>query len=299
VRWYFAIDEAGGLRQAGDYARLAVLTARAIGGLEPVLLYYGKPTAFTAWMAKNGVRIVETAPSFLDTILAAQAAGKYRAHSIGHWLRIAIPQIEQAHEFVLYTDCDVIFLRPADWGKMRPRVFAAAPEFLPDNWNYFNSGVMLLNVPAMRASYEKFETQIRHEITTGNPNAYDDQIALNAGYRGHWEKLDPVFNWKPYWKFNPNAAILHFHGPKIDAIEAIAAGRWPRTGDANIMLGKMLDAHVVFYAAWCAYLGDMLQTIDFAAALRYADAASALTRYAKTIAPVIDKSFMNIRIFAE
>jgi hypothetical protein len=108
-----------------------------------------------------------------------------------------------------------------------------------------------------------------------------------------------VFNWKPYWPFNNDAAILHFHGPKIDAIEAITAGTWPRTGDANIMLGKMLDAHVDFYAAWCACLGDMLQTIDFAAALRYADCASALTRYAKTIAPVMDRSFMNIRIFAE
>ncbi|HQT46953.1 MAG: hypothetical protein B7X08_06645, partial [Acidocella sp. 20-63-7] len=157
MRWYFAIDEGGAAGQTGTLARRAVLSARAVGGLEPVLLYYGERNDFTRWMAENDVRVVDTAPHFLDTMLAAQAAGKYKAHSIGHWLRLAIPQVEQERDYVLYTDCDILFHRRYDWDRLRPKIFAAAPEFSPENWNYFNSGVMVLSVAAMRATYQNFE----------------------------------------------------------------------------------------------------------------------------------------------
>jgi hypothetical protein len=297
MRWYFAIDEAGGLGHIGAYAKLAVRTARAIGGLEPRLLYYGNPTSFTGWMTANGVEIIQTAPSFLATIKAAEAAGTFHAHSIGHWLRLAIPEIEQAHDYVLYTDCDVIFLRPFNWQSIRPRVFSAAPEFKPDNWNYFNSGVMLLNVPAMRATYPAFESHIRARLnTTYN---YDDQWALNEVYRGKWDQLDPICNTKPYWPFNRHAAILHFHGPKLDALEAIAAGAWARHDDTARMLGKMLDAHIDHYITWCNLLGDTLQNIDLATAIRYLNLASALTRYRAKLAPVTDTDFMTLKMFPD
>jgi hypothetical protein len=281
MRWYFAIDEAGGMGEIGRLARLAVLSAQAAGGLEPVLLYHGAYTEFCGWMEQHGVRIVETAPRFLDAMLEAQAAGHYRPHSIGHWLRVMVPFVERERELVLYTDCDVIFLRGFDWSRVRPRVFAAAPEFRRQDWSYFNSGVMLLNVPAMRASYPAFEALVLERIGSGTYYHYDDQFALNEAYRGHWERLDPICNWKPYWPCDRQAAVLHFHGPKPRDVEEIANGLWHQRDATAVAFDKMLRARLENYLAWCENLGDRLQMVDFAQAVRFAGIASALTRFGR------------------
>jgi hypothetical protein len=299
MRWYFATDAAGGMGQTGELARLAVLSARAVGGLEPVLLYHGARTAFTAWMEQHGVRVHDTSPAFIAAIEQAQAAGTYKAHSIGHWLRIAIPEVEHERDFVLYTDCDVIFLRGFDWSRIRPKVFAAAPEFKPDAWNYFNAGVMVLNVPAMRATFPAFEAQVKSRIQSGEHFRYDDQIALNEAYRGLWDRLDPRFNWKPYWDFNAQAVILHFHGPKPGAVAAIAAGRWHDRDPTAILYEKMVNACGRHYLAWCRSLGDSLQNTSIPGAIEFASLASALTRYRREIPETADSSFMNVKMFNE
>jgi hypothetical protein len=298
VRWYFAIDEKGTRGQAGQHARLAVLSARAIGGLEPVLLYTGARNEFCDWMTAQGVGVVDAAPAFLDAIEAAEASGTYISYSKGHWLRLVIPQIEQERDFVLYTDCDVFFLTPFDWQKLRPGVFAAAPEFAPENWNYFNSGVMLLNVQKMRETYPAFETLIRARIGATS-YTYDDQVALNEAYRGSWDRLDPLANWKPYWGFAAKAAILHFHGPKLNELERIAAGTAQR-GDAHgAQMANMLDSAVDGYIAWSNVLADRFQNLDFGFSYRCARLASALTEYRKTVPEVVDTSFRNFKLFAE
>jgi len=297
LRWYLASDEAGGLGSNGAHAKLAVLSALHVGGLSPVLLYYGAPTEFTSWMTAHVVTVLPVEPSFMDAIKAAGAAGTFRPHSIGHWLRIAIPRIETTDEFVLYTDCDVVFLRGFQWGSLRPRLFAAAPEFRRDNWNYFNSGVMVLNIPAMQQSAAAFETLIRAGIGDATGHDFDDQIALNRAYRGNWEKLDPICNWKPYWPYQPQAALLHFHGPKLDSLEAIAAGHWRRDNPTAETLARLLDFHIESYITWCGVLGDALQVVDIPTSLRFHRLASALLRYKTTMAPNQDMSFMNIKMF--
>jgi hypothetical protein len=299
MKWYFAIDEAGALGDTGEDAKTAIRSAAAIGQLDPHLLYYGARNHFTAWMEGHGVTIIDAAPSFLDTIRTAEAAGIYKAHSIGHWLRAAIPAIEQSDEFILYTDCDVMFLNPVNWQSLRPRVLAAAPEFKPDNWNYFNAGVMLINVPALRASYPAFEALIRARINEpADYYSYDDQFAFNEFYRGQWDRLDPMLNCKPYWRFNQAAALLHFHGPKLSALAAIAAGEWQANNPTAIQLGRMLDAHLDHYIAWADSLGDRLQRFDLARAVKFNALASALLRYRKSKEFAnIDASFMEFCMF--
>jgi hypothetical protein len=279
VRWYFAIDEAGAATIVGEHAKLAVQTARSVGGLEPVLLYHGARNALTVWMEQAGVKVIDTAPRFLPAIRAAEAAGTYRPHSIGHWLRLAIPLVEPEQEFVLYTDCDVIFLRPFDRRGIRPAYLAAAPEFARDDWSYFNGGVMVLNVPAMRATLPEVEALVTANISASLAYNYDDQVVLNEFYRGKWDRLDPVCNWKPYWGYDQRAAILHFHGPKLGAAEAIAAGTWSRGSKVGAKLAAMLDAGIDGYIAWSNVLGDALQMANMDAALRFHRLASALIRY--------------------
>jgi hypothetical protein len=296
MRWYFALDEPGASGQTGQDAKTAVQSARAAGGLEPFLLYHGAQNDFTAWMRRQGVTIINTAPSFLATLRRAQAAGAYHPHSIGHWLRLAIPQIEQTETHILYTDCDVIFLRPHDWSAIRPAIFAAAPEFQRDNWNYFNAGVMVLNVPAMRATYPEFEARIIDRITSGAHPHYDDEMALNESYRGHWDRLDPTLNWKPYWGFSTTATLLHFHGPKLPAIAAMAAGTWDSSNPTAALFEKLLQGHQKSYQAWLTALGDRMQLTDPALALRMHATAAALSRLPPNTP---DLSFMNLKLFAD
>ncbi len=296
MRWYFALDQPGADGQTGEDAKTAVRSALTVGGLEPCLLYHGARNAFCAWMERHGVRVIDAAPSFLDTIRQAQAAGTYRPHSIGHWLRVAIPQIEQHHDHVLYTDCDVIFLKRFDWERIRPRVFAAAPAFRQDNWNYFNAGVMVLNVPAMRATYEHFESYIRARILSGERPSYDDETALNEAYRGHWNRLSPALNWKPYWGFSAAATVLHFHGPKLNALEAMAAGSWTADNPTADTYYRLLTGHRSAYQSWLSALAERLQLTDPALAIRLANTAAALSRLPPA-AP--DLSFLDFKMFPD
>lgn len=299
MRWYFAIDEGGAQGETGQLARLAVRSARAVGGLEPVMLYHGAHGEFCAWMAGQGVRIVDTRPSFWDVVEQAKAAGLHQPLTIGHWLRVMIPLIETDHDYVLYTDCDVIFLRHHDWAAYKPRIFAAAPEFLQDNWNYFNSGVMLLHVPALRATWPGFEAEIKSRLLAGGQFRYDDQLALNESYRGHWQRLPSFCNHKPYWDFDPRAPLLHFHGPKPGVLEPLARRAIPAPDATMQVFEKMLAARADSYLAWCRYLGDHLQAIDISQALRFAHLASSLTAYRRSLPALGDASFMNIKLFAE
>jgi hypothetical protein len=298
VKWYFAIDEAGGLGATGADAKTAVRSARLLGGLEPYLLYYGNRNEFTAWMESHGVKVIDTAPSFVETIQQAEAAGAYKAHSIGHWLRVAVPLVEQEQEFVLYTDCDVMFLKQVRWDLIRPKAFAAAPEFKPDNWNYFNAGVMVLNVPYMRSSYPAFEAHCINRINDPAWYQYDDEVALNEAYRGQWDRLDPRLNWKLYWGYNSTAAILHAHGPKLDVIEKINAGAWPADNPTQVQFSKMVDGRLDGYIAWLRELGDHLQASDMALALRMHNAASGLLRRKTALTgQVVDMGFMDFCMF--
>lgn len=299
MRWYFGIDENGTGGAQAEHARLAVLSAKLVGGLEARLLYHGARNDFTRWMERQGVAVIDAEPPCLDTMRVAETAGRFHAHSVGHWLRLAIPSIDQDADFALYTDCDVVFRRRPDFSMVMPRVFAAAPEFAPDVWNYFNSGVMLMNLAAMRATHAALEAELRARLARPDAARCDDQIVLNEAYRGHWDRLDPRFNWKPYWQFDSRVSILHFHGPKLAVIEAIADGNWHANDATARTMAGLLNAHIPHYAAWLADLGDQLQLVDIGMAFRLQNIAAKLARHAAhpPVPSAQDIAFMRFRMF--
>ncbi len=300
MRWYFAINEAGSAGDLGLHAKLAVVSARRVGGLDPVLLYLGARNAFTAWMDAAGVRVIDAEPGFADAIRAAVAAGRYPPDFAGHWLRSAICLTDWTEELALYTDCDVVFLRPLDLPAGVPAYFACAPEFEPDNWNYFNSGVMLMNLAALRDSYAGFDRYIRTSLAGAESAGFNDQLAYNSFYRGHWSRLDPVWNWKPYWGLNPAARILHFHGPKLGAIRRILDGDWNWQHEHERQIGSLFVSAMVFYAGYLRILHAL-----FAAELPEAGAAigAALDRFDAFAATAprerVDLAFTRFRLFPE
>jgi hypothetical protein len=262
MKWYFAINEAGATGGLGLHARLAVISARRVGGLSPHLLYMGARNAFTAWMEAQGVTVIDTAPTFLPAIEQAAQVGRHPAHFVGHWLRTRICLLEPSDAFVLYTDCDVIFRRCPDLAQLRPAFIACAPEFRPDNWKYFNSGVMLMNVAALRREYAAFERYVIDALGSPERAHFDDQVAYNQYFETRWTHADPALNWKPYWGFHDRAVITHYHGPKLEGMRIILNGGLAWDDEHCRMHGSLF---VTALPSYIAHLQDLLAILADAA----------------------------------
>ena len=214
MKWYFALSEAS-INRADhawtDLIHCAVASAAANTTLRPFMLYDGQPSAMTRDLESRGVTVIHIRVPFYDELLAHSQAGKSLIDiTSGCYLRTQIPLIEAEDPYVLYTDCDVLFLKDPDFSTLRPAFFAVAPEGDREDFvNNMNSGVMLINCEAMRETYSEFENFIARNLDIGL-----DQEHYKAFYRGKWDRLDNRFNWKPYWGTNPDAVILHWHGPK-------------------------------------------------------------------------------------
>jgi hypothetical protein len=222
LKWYFATNEEGARGVNGMHARLAVASALRNTRLRPHLITTGFRNGFTEWMEARGVTIIEGSQPLAEAIHAAAAAGNYHTRFLGHWLRCEIPALETEDDFVLYTDTDVVFLRDVTLPDPPPRYMACAPEFKMEGANYFNSGVMFLNVANMRETLPGFLEMARQQIGAfRSDRQHNDQVAFNTYYRDVWTPMDLGYNWKPYWGDPAAATILHFHGPKLPGVRSM------------------------------------------------------------------------------
>ena len=214
MKWYCALNAAS-VSVDDMHARcveVAVLSALQNTSLHPHFLFDGPPCALTERLQRMGTTVIHHTSSLASAIVAAKPDDPgWQQIARGAYLRIDIPLIETDSEYILYTDCDVLFLRDPDVATVRPRFFAVAPEFAPGDFANMNSGVMVMNVSGMRGVAEEFETFIRAGMAEFP--AFD-QGALQQFFRGRFEPLADTMNWKPYWGINPAAEVIHFHGPK-------------------------------------------------------------------------------------
>ena len=213
-KWYFAINRHG-LLNAFDQLQVAVLSARRWTSLSPVCLIdaSGDPAGVShqlEWLRSQGVTLLPHQSSFLAG-LRAQYGADMDIYS-GHWLRCDIPVLEQEESFVLYTDIDVMFTGPVEDNQIWPHYLACCPEHEQDDKSYFNSGVMVMNLPNLRDRLADLAQTVGRRLATAQP--HDDQGALNELFRNRSDWLPTEWNWKPYWGRNDKARIVHFHGPK-------------------------------------------------------------------------------------
>jgi hypothetical protein len=217
MKWFFAISERSLMRAEYNWPDLiltAVISARRNTRLIPNMLYDGEENAFTADLRFLGVNIIHHRVSFYETLANVHPENKiYIETASGAFLRVDIPAIVETDEYVVYTDCDVLFLKDPAFEQLRPRLFAAAPQMIKDDYNDMNSGVMVINVPQMRSSYRDFVHFIENNIVRLSRSGYD-QPCLREFYKNKYEPLAMEFNWKPYWGYSDQARIVHFHGPK-------------------------------------------------------------------------------------
>ncbi len=227
TKWFFALSEASLGHHDHDWPaliRAAVASAKANTCLTPIFIYDGAANGFTAELQGHGVKIIHHRLSYLGNIvqrwnqIGLQQDPMRLAIIAGAYLRTEIPNIEFEDDYVLYTDCDVMFLSDPQVERFQPEFFACAPQRYKTDYADINSGVMVMNVPAMRRDKADF-----YHFIVNNFERFPafDQDALREYYKGRYEPLPLELNWKPYWGVNENANIVHFHGPKPDVVRRL------------------------------------------------------------------------------
>lgn len=254
MKWYFAATEATLSHKDHDFPGLmkaAAASARANTDLEPNLIYDGAESALTQDLRAMGVRIHHHALS-IAPYLRAHAPADYAVDvALGAFLRTDIPELETEDDFVLYTDCDVLFLRQPAFLRTRPDFFACAPEFDMDDYARFNTGVMLMNLRALRLGLAEFRRFIQQHFSG---LAAFDQGAFQLFYRDRLDRLPPVANWKPYWGVSDRAEIVHFHGPKPMAVrKGLADPAYAMPQIWRDLLGRGAGAYPHYLALWDQY----------------------------------------------
>ena len=207
MKWYFASND-----KSEDFFPLikaAINSALKNTTLKPNFIYDGAENELTDWLKSKGVKIIRHRSSFYDKIEKHFDEQGIKIAS-GAFLRCDIPLIETQDEFVLYTDCDVLFLKDFQTD-LKPEYFACSTQFGKRNFKDFNTGVMLMNVKKMRESHEEFTKFIVKNL---NSLIAFDQTAYQIFYDRKNTKLPIIYNYKPYWGIDKNTVIVHFHGPK-------------------------------------------------------------------------------------
>ena len=247
MHWFFALTEdSTAFREYAEMLKVAVHTAAKFTSLAPHLIYDGRENDFTAWMRKHHVRIIQHRSLFRDALgeLGRQKENPhFEAALSGAFSRVDLPEIAAdlgCGGRVLYTDCDVIFTAEVvpELEANPCRYFAVAPEGVQDDYVNMNTGVMLMNTERLRESLPEFREYISQNLAELEKESWDE-AAYRWFYRDAdgplWDKLRPELNWKPYWGDNPEAKIIHLHGPKPyqrDHIETVWPELKPYTGGA-------------------------------------------------------------------
>ena len=267
MKWYFAMSEASLARPEHDWPGLmmaAVNSAARNTSLRPHLLYDGQSNALTDDLARRGVTIIPHRVSLYEALAAYAARTRQQAMwlpmAAAAFLRFDIPILEQEDARVLYTDVDVLFLtEPRFFAAERPSLFAASTQ-QTDQYDDMNSGVMLINVPAMRTDHAALCAFAEANLQLGL-----DQEVLRVFYRGRYDLLDRSLNWKPYWGHNPLAQIVHFHGPKPTLVRTALQNPGLQTNpDWLLLLGQSPGGYRTYLDLWDSYAEPdrVLCTVD-------------------------------------
>lgn len=224
MRWFLGLNQdAPHFAAYARMAQAAVLSVPPEAGLSTHLLFDGRECEFTAWFRARGAEVIFR-ESYLKPHLQAASANPATPHALSHgagvYLRIEIPDLLRERgwddETVLYTDCDVLFtprFRVSDL-PAPTHAIACGPDFDRSNEDVFNSGFMLIHLPLWRPLHERFKAFAIEDLPNAIGGREWDQYSFKMFFGRNYQKLDPIWNWKPYWGENREARMLHFHGPK-------------------------------------------------------------------------------------
>ncbi|KAL7531694.1 hypothetical protein ACHAXR_004175 [Thalassiosira sp. AJA248-18] len=233
--------------------KTSILSARSVFELsiDIHVIYHGfDDVEFLSWLKNHDVIVHNHKPRWSSTIekmrVSAQSAESQShlfSHSgnyLGTWQRIDIPLFVNA-EYALLLDSDTVVrsrFSLADFGSDITEGIALSSEISETTLLPSNAGVVLMNIPRLRRTYDSFYAFIHGHVSTqfmmgpSDQGAYLDfygnaQNALSSREfyknldqnKGSYALsfLDPKFNFKPYYtlkKSLKDRKITHFHGLK-------------------------------------------------------------------------------------
>jgi hypothetical protein len=219
MKWVIATNQGSLENKREDWPRLirsAVNSARENTTLDAFMIYDGEDSEFIRELRSIGITVIRHRLTFYNFIAKYQSenrAGDWHHLQIasGAFLRVDAPLLFPKDDFILYTDCDVMFLKDPCLAGMRPAYFACAPERARGDARHINTGVMLINIQRLREDHADFCKFIQDNYSI--MEAFD-QTAYISYYEGRNDLLSDELNWKPYWGVDGDPAIVHFHGPK-------------------------------------------------------------------------------------
>lgn len=206
MKWYFACNSDS--KEYEPLIKAAVTSAIKNTTLKPHFIFDGEANELTQWLEEKGVKVIYHRSNLYPFLKKKYKDNKLKISS-GAYLRCDIPIIEKDEDYVLYTDCDVIFLKDVEMQK--PEYFACTPEVDKNDWKTFNTGVMFMNVKNLRKTYNSFCRFIKWNLWR---LITWDQTAYQLYYGNKNTHLDFKFNHKLYWGIDDTAVILHYHGAK-------------------------------------------------------------------------------------
>jgi len=177
MKWFMATNQKSLFNdQFYDQIIVAVVSASRFTSLDPYIAYDGLDNERLEYLRRIGVKVIFHELSFKADVESYIVENypyddsekrKMIDRRTGAFLRSEIPGlvIEEGieDEYILYTDCDVVFAKELNLSKYKPRFFAACgsreggyTRFKIGGWMHFNSGVMLMNVHNMYVKMNKF-----------------------------------------------------------------------------------------------------------------------------------------------
>ena len=214
-------------------AMTAVRSALRHKTLKPYCLWSGNASVpIYKWLVDAGVTMVHHDPAWEEELWKraephqAQYARISPIYSskeslVDHFRRIDIPILPEFEQYVyvLFTEVDTYFARKvslAGFSLPLPESLGMASD--PDVRTGVDGGVMLLNVPAMRETYDEFRLFIlsnRHGMRfdhygVGAVGAYVQfyEAQLSQG------RISQHYAVKPFRDYDMSAHVVHFQGPK-------------------------------------------------------------------------------------
>jgi lipopolysaccharide biosynthesis glycosyltransferase len=215
MKWVFTFNDFS--EDTFYLVKVAVNSAIKNTSLEPYCLFDGKPNSNTQWLEKAGVRVIHHHPFYKEMIEGNIQSIKRVYDGICYgpvsekfirsaFLRVEIPRVFCSDEYVAYTDTDIVFLKNPDFDAFKPQYIGAVSY---SNHNYFNSGVMLLNIHNMSSTYDNFCTFIKSKNCIFK---FGDQGAYDKFYCNKWSHMPKEYNHRVMGEYNPGAYIIHFPG---------------------------------------------------------------------------------------
>lgn len=260
MKWFFATNKESTLedKNYAEFVKVAILSAKnRAPSLDPYCLYDGPEDDFCKWMTNKGVKVIHHRISFYDTFNTSEKSKEqwFMKIATGAYLRVDIPLILQKEnikdDIILYTDCDVMFVNDIKIQDIGPiNILSAGPESNINSKDHINTGVVFFNSENIKKEYNSFVEYIKQNFTASQTY---DQDMFNQYFKNRWNYMNPEFNWKPYWGYNSNAKIIHFHGPKPGHRQSIRE-RADHIPDVFYLLAK--GGYEQYSDEWFEYLNN-------------------------------------------